>query len=49
MSSIQSQFMWADGSHIYKKYKKHDKGYVILGPPLLVKLLLLETKQNKIG
>jgi hypothetical protein len=33
MSSIHSQFMFTNGSHIYKKYKKHKKGYIILGPP----------------
>tara|TARA_B100001142_G_scaffold276184_1_gene284963 strand:+ start:186 stop:716 length:531 start_codon:yes stop_codon:yes gene_type:complete len=33
MSTIQSQFMFIDASHIYKKYKKHKKGYIILGPP----------------
>ena len=33
MSSIHSQFMFIDGSHIYKKYTKHKKGYIILGPP----------------
>lgn len=33
MDSIQSQFMFIDGSHIYKKYKRHEKGFVILAPP----------------
>ena len=33
MSDIQSQFMFIDASHIYKKYTKHKKGFVILGPP----------------
>ena len=48
MSSIQSQFMFTDGSHIYKKYKKHDKGYVILGPPASGKTTFVrnQTKQD---
>lgn len=48
MSNIQSQFMFTDGSHIYKKYKKHNKGYVILAPPASGKTTFIrnQTIQN---
>ena len=48
MNSIQSQFMFIDGSHIYKKYKKHKKGYVILAPPASGKTTFIknQTIQN---
>jgi predicted PilT family ATPase len=37
MPTIKSMFMFTDGKKVYskynKQYKKHKKGYVILGPP----------------
>jgi hypothetical protein len=30
---VKSKFMFCDGSNIYKKYKSHKNGFVILGPP----------------
>lgn len=54
MSKVKSQFMFTDGTKAYSKfdkyYKKHNKGYVILGPPGIgkVKPLLLITKNVNI-
>ena len=45
MDSTQSQFMFLDGSHIYNKYKKHNKGYVILGPPASGKTTFIRNQQ----
>ena len=45
MNSTQSQFMFVDGSHIYNKYKKHNKGYVILGPPASGKTTFIRNQQ----
>ena len=49
MNSIQSQFMFIDGSHIYKKYKKHKKGYVILAPPASGKTTFIKNQTIQIG
>jgi len=48
MNYIQSQFMFIDGSHNYKKYKKHKKDYVILAPPAIgkTKFIRNQTIQN---
>jgi len=47
MKSIQSQFMFSDGSHIYKKYKKHKKGYIILAPPSIGKTTFIRNQTIK--
>lgn len=44
MSTVQSQFMFIDGSHIYTKYKQHNKGYVILGPPAIGKTTFIRNQ-----
>jgi hypothetical protein len=43
--------MFCDGSHVYKRYnkdyKKHKKGYIILGPPGIGKTTFVKNQKGK--
>ena len=51
MKTIQSKFMFCDGSHIYNKYSKkyntHKTGYVILAPPASGKTTYVKNQKLK--
>ena len=51
MSNVKSMFMFTDGKKVYseynKYYKKHKKGYVILGPPGIGKSTFVRNQVGK--
>lgn len=51
MSNIKSMFMFTSGKDVYSKYnknyKKHEKGYVILGPPGIGKTRFVKNQVGK--
>jgi hypothetical protein len=50
MSKVKSTFMFANGNKVYKNfdkyYKKHKKGYVILGPPGIGKTTYVKNQEG---
>lgn len=51
MSNVKSMFMFTDGEKVYseynKYYKKHKKGFVILGPPGIGKSTFVRNQLGK--
>ena len=52
MSKVKSTFMFTSGNKVYnkfnKKYKKHKKGYVILGPPGIGKTTYVRNQEGEL-
>jgi hypothetical protein len=52
VNDIKSTFMFAKGDNVYSKYinqyKKHKKGYVILGPPGIGKTTFVRNQRDNI-